>query len=95
MTRSELIERLAQTQNNLTPEDVDLAVRELLEHMSAALAAGDRVEIRGFGSFALHHRPARNGRNPRTGEDVVVEERYTPRFRPGKLLRDRILAEMS
>jgi len=95
MTRSELIERLAQTQNNLTPEDVDLAVRELLEHMSAALAAGDRVEIRGFGSFALHHRPARNGRNPRTGEDVIVEERYTPRFRPGKLLRDRILAEMS
>ncbi len=95
MTRSELIARLAQTQNNLTSEDVDLAVRELLEHMSAALAAGDRVEIRGFGSFALHHRPVRNGRNPRTGEDVVVEERYTPRFRPGKLLRDRILAEMS
>ncbi len=92
MTRSELIERLAQAQTNLTPEDVDLAVREILEHMSVTLAAGSRVEIRGFGSFALHHRPARIGRNPRTGEEVVVEERYTPRFRPGKLLRDRIIA---
>ncbi|MEL6711333.1 MAG: integration host factor subunit beta [Pseudomonadota bacterium] len=92
MTRSELIEKLTQTQTNLMPEDVDLAVREILEHMSASLAEGSRVEIRGFGSFTLHHRPAREGRNPRTGEEVMVEERYTPRFRPGKLLRDRIMA---
>ena len=92
MTRSKLIEKLTQTQTNLTPEDVDLAVREILEHMSATLAEGDRVEIRGFGSFTLHHRPARAGRNPRTGEEVMVEECYTPHFRPGKLLRDRIMA---
>ncbi len=91
MTRSELIARLARTRTNLTPEDVDLAIREIMEHMSATLAAGNRVEIRGFGSFALHHRPARVGRNPRTGAEVMVEERYTPRFRPGKLLRERIM----
>ena len=92
MTRSELIEKLTQTQDDLTSEDVDRAVRAILEHMSVTLAAGGRVEIRGFGSFALHHRPARTGRNPRTGEEVVIEERYTPRFRPGKWLRDRIMA---
>ena len=94
MTRSELILKLAAVQVNLTPEDIDLAVREILEHMSATLAEGGRIEIRGFGSFVLHHRPARTGRNPRTGEEVVVQERYTPRFRPGKLLRDRIMAAL-
>jgi len=64
----------------------------MLEHMSQALASGERIEIRGFGSFSLSHRPARQGRNPKTGATVMLPERYVPHFRPGKDLRDRVNA---
>jgi integration host factor subunit beta len=85
---------IAQTQTNLAAQDVDLAVKYILDQLSEALAHGERVEIRGFGSFSLHHREGRAGRNPKTGTSVNVGERYTPRFRPGKLLRDRINASV-
>lgn len=90
MTKSELIDSLAASQPQLEYKDVELAVKELLEQMSAALAAGDRIEVRGFGSFSLHYRPPRVGRNPKTGSAVHVADKYVPHFKPGKELRDRV-----
>lgn len=90
MTKSELIEAMSRSQNHLDQKDVDLAVKTLLEIMSAALAEGERIEIRGFGSFSLHHRPPRIGRNPKTGEPVALPEKYVPHFKPGKELRERV-----
>ncbi|MDW8479554.1 MAG: integration host factor subunit beta [Xanthomonadales bacterium] len=90
MTRSELIRLLADRQRHLAVEDVELAVRAVLEEMSAALARGERIEIRGFGSFALNYRAPRLGRNPRTGEMVALPGKYSPHFRPGKALRRRV-----
>ena len=79
MTKSELIERLATQQTHLMHKDVELAVKLVLDQISNALARDDRVEIRGFGSFALHHRPSRTGRNPKTGEPVQIQDsRGTP-----------------
>ncbi len=89
MTKSELIEQLAARQPQLEYRDVELAVKELLEQMSAALAVGERIEVRGFGSFSLHYRPPRVGRNPKSGESVHVPDKYVPHFKPGKELRDR------
>lgn len=90
MTKSELIERLAQRQTLLSYRDVELAVKTLLELMSQALAGGERIEIRGFGSFSLHYRPPRTGRNPKTGEAVPLPPKYVPHFKPGKELRERV-----
>jgi integration host factor subunit beta len=90
MTKSELIELLAAEQAHLAYKDVELAVRCLLEQMSNALAAGERIEIRGFGSFSLHYRPARIGRNPKTGDSVALAGKHVPHFKPGKELRDRV-----
>jgi integration host factor subunit beta len=90
MTKSELITALASTQPQLQPRDVELAVKELLEQMSAALASGQRIEVRGFGSFSLHYRPPRTGRNPKTGASVNVPDKYVPHFKPGKELRERV-----
>jgi integration host factor subunit beta len=90
MTKSELIAALSTRQPQLQPRDVELAVKELLEQMSAALAAGDRIEVRGFGSFSLHYRPPRVGRNPKTGEAVQVPDKFVPHFKPGKELRERV-----
>ncbi len=90
MTKSELIELLARKQVHLKAEDVDLAVKAVLEQMSSALANGDRIEIRGFGSFSLHFRPARLGRNPKTGDSVTLSGKYVPHFKPGKELRERV-----
>lgn len=90
MTKSELIDILAADQDHLPYKDVEEAVRKLLEHMSSALAAGERIEIRGFGSFSLHYRPPRIGRNPKTGESVALAAKYVPHFKPGKELRDRV-----
>jgi integration host factor subunit beta len=90
MTKSELIDILAREQAHLAYRDVELAVKCLLEHMSQALASGSRIEIRGFGSFSLHHRPPRIGRNPKTGDSVALSEKYVPHFKPGKELRDRV-----
>ena len=70
MTKSELIERIASVQTQLSAKDVELAVKLILDQMAEVLAAGDRIEIRGFGSFSLHYRPSRLGRNPKTGESV-------------------------
>jgi integration host factor subunit beta len=90
MTKSDLIEILSERQSLLNYRDVELAVKLILEQMSENLSNGARIEIRGFGSFTLHHRPARVGRNPKSGESVTLEEKYVPHFKPGKELRDRV-----
>ncbi|OGI48085.1 MAG: integration host factor subunit beta [Candidatus Muproteobacteria bacterium RBG_16_65_34] len=90
MTKSELIAALSTKQPQLEYRDVELAVKELLEQMSAALAAGERIEVRGFGSFSLHYRPPRTGRNPKTGTSVQVPDKFVPHFKPGKELRERV-----
>ncbi len=90
MTKSELIEILARKQSHLAYKDVELSVKTLLEHMSNALSSGERIEIRGFGSFSLHYRPPRTGRNPKTGDAVELPGKYVPHFKPGKELRERV-----
>jgi integration host factor subunit beta len=90
MTKSELIEILSRRQGHLKADDVDLAVKNLLEMMSNALTEGERIEIRGFGSFYLHFRPPRLGRNPKTGDSVALPGKHVPHFKPGKELRDRV-----
>ncbi len=90
MTKSELIELIAAKQKHLPAKDVELAVKQILEIMSDALAQGGRIEIRGFGSFSLHFRPPRQGRNPKTGETVALSGKYVPHFKPGKDLRERV-----
>ncbi len=90
MTKSELIDIIAKEQNHLAYRDIELAVKCMLEQMSQALATGERIEIRGFGSFSLHFRPPRQGRNPKTGESVALSGKYVPHFKPGKELRDRV-----
>ena len=90
MTKSELIDVIAREQSHLAHRDVELAVKCLMEHMSSALASGERIEIRGFGSFSLHYRPPRMGRNPKTGDAVALAGKHVPHFKPGKELRDRV-----
>ena len=90
MTKSELIEVIAKKQRHLPAKDVELAVKHLLDLMGNSLAAGERIEIRGFGSFSLHFRAARLGRNPKTGEKVDLSGKYVPHFKPGKELRERV-----
>lgn len=90
MTKSELIEKIAAVQRQLSSKDVELAVKMVLDHMADALAAGERIEIRGFGSFSLHYRAPRLGRNPKSGEKVELEGKFVPHFKPGKELRDRV-----
>ena len=90
MTKSELIEALAAMQSHLAFNDVELAVKNALEQMSQALAKGERIEIRGFGSFSLNYRPPRVGRNPKSGEKVQVPAKYVPHFKAGKELRERV-----
>ncbi|WP_259430961.1 integration host factor subunit beta [Coxiella burnetii] len=90
MVKSELINRIAMQQKALSWKDVELSVNYILEYMSNTLGQGDRIEIRGFGSFSLHYRPTRKAHNPKTGERVYTEAKYTPHFKPGKDLRDRV-----
>lgn len=90
VTKSELIEVIAKQQSHLAYRDVELAVKCMLEQMSQALASGERIEIRGFGSFSLHFRPPRMGRNPKTGDSVSLSGKYVPHFKPGKELRERV-----
>ncbi len=92
MTKSELIEALAADQKHLAYGDVEMAVKTMLEQMSQSLSTGDRIEIRGFGSFSLHFRPPRMGRNPKTGEPVALPGKHVPHFKPGKELRERVNA---
>lgn len=90
MTKSELIAQLAERFPQLVAKDADYAVKMILDAMTDALARGDRIEIRGFGSFALNYRPPRVGRNPKSGEKVQVPEKYVPHFKAGKELRERV-----
>jgi integration host factor subunit beta len=90
MTKSELIEAIALKQAQLSTKDVELAVKTIIEHMSQSLSSGGRIEIRGFGSFSLHYREPRRGRNPKTGDTVELQGKYVPHFKPGKELRDRV-----
>lgn len=90
MTKSELIETLADKFSNLAARDVEQAVKEILEMMAQTLSKGERIEIRGFGSFSLHYRAPRVGRNPKTGESVDLAAKYVPHFKPGKELRERV-----
>lgn len=90
MTKSELIERIAAKQPQLSVKDIELAVKAVLEHMSQTLASGERIEIRGFGSFSLHYREPRQGRNPKTGDTVELTGKHVPHFKPGKEMRERV-----
>lgn len=90
MTKSELIVRLAERFPQLVVKDADYAVNMMLDAMSEALVKGDRIEIRGFGSFALNYRPPRIGRNPKSGEKVDVPAKWVPHFKAGKELRERV-----
>ena len=90
MTKSELIERLVFKYPDLPAADVQRVVNIIFEHMASVLAKGERIEIRGFGSFSLHFRAPRVGRNPKTGESVELAGKYVPHFKPGKELRERV-----
>jgi integration host factor subunit beta len=90
MTKSDLIERLAERFPQLVAKDADFAVKMILDALSEALVKGDRIEIRGFGSFSLNYRPPRVGRNPKSGEKVSVPEKWVPHFKAGKELRERV-----
>ncbi len=95
MTKSELIEKIGAAQAQLPVRDIELAIKTMIEHMSQTLAQGRRIEIRGFGSFSLHYRAPRIGRNPKTGESVGLSGKYVPHFKPGKNLRERVNAGMA
>ncbi len=90
MVKSELINRMAAQQQSLSLKDVELSVNHIIERMSTELGDGGRIEIRGFGSFSLHYRPRRKAHNPKTGARVYTEAKYTPHFKPGKDLRERV-----
>jgi len=90
MTRSDLVVQLAERFGQLTHRDTEFAVKTILDAMAAALAKGHRIEIRGFGSFSINRRPPRVGRNPRSGEQVVISEKLVPHFKPGKALREAV-----
>jgi len=90
MTKSELIEVLVDRHGQLSVKDIELAVKTMLDHMTESLSQGDRIEIRGFGSFSLHYRAPRVGRNPKTGESVELDSKYVPHFKPGKELREQV-----
>ena len=90
MTKSELIRNLAEANPRLQHREVEAIVALIFERIAAALAHGDRVELRGFGTFSVRHRDARFGRNPRNGVSVLVPDKHVPRFRTGKTLHDRL-----
>ena len=90
MMKSELIELMARKQNHLAYKDIELAVKSMLDQMSDALAVGERIEIRGFGSFSLHFRPPRAGRNPKTGEEIPITARRVVTFRASHKLKERV-----
>ena len=90
MTKSELITQLSDKFSQLVHKDAELSVKTIIDSLCIALSKGGRVEIRGFGSFSLNHRPARLGRNPKTGEKVNVPEKFVPHFKPGKELKLKV-----
>lgn len=94
-TKSEIIDLLFEKQPHLAHRDAELVVKHIIDDMVSALVAGDRVEIRGFGSFSLHHRASRVGHNPKTGETVSVSDKFVPHFKPGKDLREKVNASQN
>ena len=90
MTRSDLVNQLAERFTQITVKDTEYAVKTVLDAMSDALARGHRIEIRGFGSFSISRRPPRVGRNPRSGAQVTIPEKLVPHFKPGKALREAV-----
>ena len=90
MTKSDLIEKISFSQGQLPYRDVELSVKTIIEKMADRLSSGERIEIRGFGSFCLHYRAPRIGRNPKTGEKVSLRAKHVPHFKPGKELRERV-----
>lgn len=90
MIKSELIEHIAARMTHLTEKQVADGINKILELMGEALVKKQRIEIRGFGSFSLHYRPPRNAHNPKTGEKVITKAKYSPHFKPGKELRERV-----
>ena len=90
MVRSELIEMLGETLDGLSPKDIETAVKMLQEKMIHSLSHGERIEVRGFGSFSLHYRKPKMARNPKTGNPVPLPGRYVVHFKPGKELRERV-----
>ena|SRR6218665_1662839 len=95
MTRSDLVAKLAERFGQLTQRDAEFAVKTILDAMSEALAKGHRIELRGFGSFSINRRPPRMGRNPRSGEQVLIPEKLVPHFKPGKALREAVDTDAS
>ena len=91
MTRSDLVKALSKNQRYLASKDVDVAIKSLINILSDSLSSGERIEIRGFGSFNLMYHQPRSGRNPRTGEPVDISGKYVPYFKPGAELRKRVL----
>jgi len=90
VTKSELILALSGRQTHLAQPDVEMAVKSIIDQMADSLATGERIEVRGFGSFSLHFRPPRMGRNPKTGDAVALPGKHVPHFKPGKELRERV-----
>lgn len=90
LTKSKLIARISKENQQLSPRDVELAVKALIDYMADTLAEGGRIEVRGFGSFSLHFRAPRVGRNPKTGASVKLHGKYVPHFKSGKELRERV-----
>ena len=90
MIRSELVQKLMDENPHLSQRDVERAISTIFEEIITTMANGDRVELRGFGAFSVKKRGSRQGRNPRTGAAVSVEEKHVPFFKTGKLLRDRL-----
>ena len=88
--KSELVTAIAQHHSHMLEKDVELSINRLIDYLCDALAQGERIEVRGFGSFTLHHRPPRQAHNPKTGKKLVTESKYTPHFKPGKELKDRV-----
>lgn len=90
MTKSELINALADKHSHLSQKDVELSVKIIIEQMAESLANNKKIEVRYFGSFSLHYRKARTGRNPKTGEAVALPPKYVPHFKPGKEPKERV-----
>ena len=90
MTKSELVQRLAESNPHLYQRDVEIIVTAIFDEIATALSRGDRVELRGFGAFSVKQRPARTGRNPRTGAHVAVDQKCVPFFKTGKEMRERL-----
>ena len=90
VNKKELIDRISRNQDQLPYRDIELAVKTIINSMTQALSSGERIEIRGFGSFSLRYRKPRLGRNPKSGATVKINERYVPHFKPGKSLKERV-----